>query len=100
MLRLFQSCVNFADRIFQCLIITLFFGNHFFPVPLIYVDRVNIVRILISADGTHIGVKTFTGMKTVVLECIAFPFCQRMHDLRGSVLLLLDPERNRALHTI
>ena len=58
------------------------------------------VRILISADGTHIGVKTFTGMKTVVLECIAFPFCQRMHDLRGSVLLLLDPERNRALHTI
>ena len=76
MLRLFQSCVNFADRIFQCLIITLFFGNHFFPVPLIHIDRVKIVGVLVPADRAHISVKSLARVKAVALQCIAFPFCK------------------------
>ena len=61
---------------------TVLAGDHLFPIPLIHVDRMDIVKILIAADGVHIGVKTVANEEMIFLQSEALPFCQRMHHLR------------------
>ena len=43
------------------------FMDDFFPVPLVYKDRVDVIRVFISADRIHIGIQTFTVVETVFL---------------------------------
>ena len=51
-----QSLIYGLDRIPESLFISFVFRNDFFPVPLIHEDRVDVVGILIPADGVHICV--------------------------------------------
>ena len=74
--------------------------DDFLPVPLIHEDGVDIVGNLITPDGVHVGVKTLPVRKTVFFERVALPFGERLNDLGGSAVLLLDIEGDRALHTV
>ena len=69
---------------------TLFTSNDLFPVPLVNIYGMDIVGLLITANGAHVGVKTFSCGKTVFLECIAFPFCERLYNLSFSGVLVFD----------
>ena len=84
-------------QVIQC---PLFFGNDFFPVPLVYEYRMNIVGIFVPADGIHIGIEPFSGRKTVFMQCEALPFCERVHDLCILAVLFLNIKRNRALYAV
>ena len=98
--RFLQGLVNLPDGFFQIFYIPVFLQDNFFPVPLIHVDGVNIIRILIPADGAHICVEAFADVEAVLLQGVALPFCQGMNDLGGTLILLLDAEGNGALHTV
>ena len=49
-------------------------GDDLFPVPLVDVQRMQIIQLLITADGVHIGVQPGSGFKTVIMQRLAFPF--------------------------
>ena len=60
---------------------TGFPGDDLFPVPLVYVDRVEVIQLLVPADGVHVGVEAGIGAEAVALQGQALPLCQRMDDL-------------------
>ena len=45
--------------------VSFFFSYYFFPVPLVNIDRMNVVSFFIATDGTHICVKSFAVGKSV-----------------------------------
>ena len=100
LLSLAQNLVYGADGLFQSLQIPLILGDDLLPVPLVYIDGVDVVGFFILADGTHVGVETLTGLKTILLQGIALPFCQRLYDLCFTVSLCSNMEIYRTLHTV
>ena len=68
-----------------------------FPVPLVDVDRVQIVEhVLIAADGVHVGIEALSGVEIIAIEGHALPLGERLDDLRLPAGLQ-DVERHRAL---
>ena len=57
-------------------------GDNLFPVPLVHIDRVDIIQFLIPTDGVHIGIQSLAGLKAVAEKRQALPLGQRMDDLR------------------
>ena len=53
-----------------------------FPVPLIDIDRMDVVKLFVAADGVHIGIQAVSDRKVVFFECQTLPFGKRMHHLR------------------
>ena len=95
-----QYFVYGADGLLQSFKIPFIPGDDLLPVPLIYIDRVDVVGGLILADGTHVGVESLTGLKTVFLQGITLPFGQRLYDLCFAVSLCSNMEIYRTLHTV
>ena len=60
----------------------VFTGDDLFPVPLVDVDGVEVVDLLVAADGIHVGEKSLAGVELIALERQALPLRQRMDDLR------------------
>ena len=78
----------------------LLFGDDLLPVPLVYVAGVEVVKLLIAADGVHVGVKAFARLKAVFLQCHTFPFCEGMYDLNGLSRDCSDVELDRTLYAV
>ena len=57
----------------------------------------DIVCILIPADGVHIGIYAFSDAKAVFFQGIALPFGKGVDYLRMLFILLPDPEGDRTL---
>ena len=57
-------------------------GYNLFPIPLVNVDRVYVIKLLVTANGVHIRVKTVANEEVVFLKRKPFPFSKRVHDLR------------------
>ena len=55
------------------------------PVPLVHVDGMNVVQILVAADGVHVGDKSLVHFEIVALEGETFPLGERMDHLRVGV---------------
>ena len=87
-----QRGINGLHHCLQRLLISLLLRNDLFPVPLIHINGVDIIGILIPADGVHIGIKTLAGQETISAKSHPLPFCQRMNDLHMAVALLFDPK--------
>ena len=62
--------------------ISVVFCDNLLPVPLVNVDRVNVVKLLVAADRVHIGVKSVANRETVSFEGKSLPLCKGVHDLR------------------
>ena len=88
-----------ADGLTQKIQRALFSGNNALPVPLVNIDAVQVVQLLITADGVHIGHKALTGAIAVLVQGIAFPFGKAVYDL-GLLIQAGNIERNGALHTV
>ena len=48
---------NGPDNELEIFAVPVFPGNDLFPVPLVYIDGVDVVQILIPANGVHIGIQ-------------------------------------------
>ena len=69
------------------------------PIPLIDVDGVQVIQLLVPADGVHVGVNALAGVDIVAIERHALPLGQRMDDLRVGVRAG-NIEADRALHAV
>ena len=52
------------------------------PVPLVDIDRVQIVHDLVAPDRVHIGDQPLARADLIAAEGIALPLCEGMHHLR------------------
>ncbi len=95
-----QSFVDGAHGLFQEIQAPLLPGNDFFPVPLIHVDGMDVVRLFIPADCAHVRIEPFSVGKSVLFQCKPFPLGQRMHNFRLIIILFFDAEHDRALHAV
>ena len=78
-----QPVIGVADRpddgpddqlqVFQ---ISVFPGNNFLPVPLVYVDGMDIIQIFIPADGVHICVQAIAYTEMIPLQRKTLPLSQ------------------------
>ena len=72
---------NGPDDELQILQIPIFPGDDLLPVPLVHIDGVDIVQLLVPADGVHIGVQAVADAEIVPLQGKALPFGQGMNHL-------------------
>ncbi len=70
------------------------------PVPLIDIERVEVVHLLVGADSVHVGVDAAARLYVVFCQCESFPLCQRVHDLSLRFAHVLDRKSHRTLHTV
>ena len=92
--------VNAADGGLQIVQRALFRPHHTLPVPLIDVQGMEIVQILVGADGVHVGVQTFAGHKIQIGQLHALPFRQRVDDLGAHIRHRLDRKCHRTLDAV
>ena len=67
---------NALHGILQRIQRTLILINNLFPVPLIDIDGVQVIQILVTADGVHVGIEAFTQRESVIMQSLTLPFCQ------------------------
>ena len=72
---------NRLDNELQEVQIPIFPGNDLLPIPLVNVNGVDVVQLLIPANGVHVGVQAVAHGKMVPLQGQTLPFGQRMHHL-------------------
>ena len=60
----------------------------------------NVVGVLIPADGAHVGVEAFADVEAVLLQGVALPFGQRVDNFGRALVLFPDAKGNGALHTV
>ena len=92
--------VNFSNDLFQEIEVALFGRHGAFPIPLIHVDRMQVIQLFVGADGVHVGIKTVTGSDAVSSEFHSFPLGQRMHHLGAAFTHIFDRERNRPFDAV
>jgi hypothetical protein len=73
--------VDAADDLFQERHRSVLRADHAFPIPLIDIERVQVVEDLVGPDRVHVRVEPLARRKPIVGERHAFPFGQRLHDL-------------------
>ena len=83
-----ESVIGAADCLYngtnnqlQIVQIPVFPGDDFFPVPLVHIDRVNVIQILITADCVHVRVQAVAHTEIIAFQRQTLPFCQRMDNL-------------------
>ena len=99
LLRVDEGVHNGLHRLLQVLHGTLLGSDDLLPVPLIHVGRVQLVQILIPADGVHIGIQTDAGAELIALQSQTLPLGQRVNHLGGS-LHAVDVKGHGALHAV
>lgn len=80
--------------------LALLTGDDSFPVPLVNIQRMEVVQLLIGSDGIHVGINAKAWFNMVFGQRESLPFSQRMNNFCLGVTQVLDGERHRALHAI
>ena len=81
----------------QC---AVFLAYHGLPVPLVYIQRVQVVKLLVGTYGVHIGIDTVSWLNFILSQTQSFPLSQRVNHLCLCVAQILDGEAHGALHTV
>ena len=88
-----------VHRRLQIIRVPVLFPDDLLPVPLVHIGGVEIVQLLIPADGVHIGVQALPLVELVALQRQTLPLGQRVDHHS----LTLDPanvEGDGALHAV
>ena len=99
-LRAQNGGVDAAHHILQKSERAVALGDDSLPVPLVHIERVEIVELLIGANGVHVGVDAVARLHLVFSQRQALPFGQRVNHLSAGLTHVLDGEGNGALHTV
>ena len=68
-------------HVVQVCLVALVRFDDLLPVPLVHIDGVEVVQLLVAANGVHVAHDALAHVEVVALERIALPFRQRLHDL-------------------
>ncbi len=72
-LRLPDSLVDFTHGIFQEIQIPVTLINSTLPVPLVHIQRMQIVKVLVRTDCVHVSIKSESGRNIVCTEFHTLP---------------------------
>ena len=75
-------------------------GDCFLPIPLVNIERVEIVELLVGTDSVHVSVEPETGSYVVIPQLGALPLCQRVDHLRTAVAQIFHRKGHRTLHPV
>ena len=53
---------------------TLFLGNHSFPVPLVYIQRMQVIQLFVSTNSVHIRIDAVTRLYRIFCQTQTLPF--------------------------
>ena len=96
----FHRLVDRFDDPFQEAEVALLGAHRALPVPLIDVERVDVVQLFVGADGVHVGVESVSRGDLVGSELHAFPLGQRVHHFGTAFAQVADRERHGAFHAV
>ena len=88
-----------THRLLQIVGVPVLCPDDLLPVPLVHIGGVEVVQLLVPADGVHVGIKALSLVELVALQGQALPLGQRV-DHYGLPLDAPDVEGHRALHTV
>ncbi len=74
-----HCCNDGTDHLFQVGFIPVAFRNDLFPVPLVYIDRMEVIQFFFPANSVHVGVQALAHSETIFLQGLTLPFCQTLH---------------------
>ena len=95
-----QGAVDAADDVVKEVHRAILRADGALPVPLIDVERVDVVQLFVGADSVHVRVEPLAGRDTVSSQLHALPLGQRVNYLGASVAHVFDGERYGALHAV
>ncbi|MPM98929.1 hypothetical protein SDC9_146119 [bioreactor metagenome] len=90
---------NGAHGVFEILEVPVLPADVLFPVPLVHVHGVEVVHLLISADGIHIGIEAGPGLELIPLQRQTLPLGQRVDHLPVSAHVR-NVEGHGAFHAV
>ena len=77
-----------AHDVLQIRLVPVFLTDDLLPVPLVHIDGVEVVHVLVAADGVHVAVEALAHAEAVVLQGLALPLGQRLNDLHLDAAVL------------
>ena len=92
--------IDALDRRLEIRLCTFFLLDRLLPVPLVDVDRMQVVEFLVAADGVHIGVNTVPRADPVAADRHALPLSQRLHNFRLMLFHIKNRKINRSFHAV
>ena len=70
-----------AHDVLQIRLVPVFLTDDLLPVPLVHIDGVEVVHVLVAADGVHVAVEALAHAEAVIFQGLALPLGQRLHHL-------------------
>ena len=70
-----------AHHVLQVGLAAVLLADDLLPVPLVHINGVEVVQLLVPADGVHVAVQALAHPEAVVLQGLTLPLCQRLHHL-------------------
>ena len=103
---LFDDVVRLNDRtddlfddVMQEFPVAVFPADDPAPVPLVDIQRMQVVHIVVPADGVHVGIDAGPGLIAIVPERVALPFGKALNDL-ALPFHVLHRKGDFSLHTV
>ena len=97
--RLADGADDVAHAALEVRLVAVLAGDDLLPVPLVDVNRVEVVHLFVAPDGVHIGEQALADVELVALEGQPLPLGERMDDLRVDADIG-NVERDGALDTV
>ena len=95
-----DSSINATHHVFQEYQAAVFLLDHSLPIPLVNIQRVEIIEFFVSTNSIHIGIDAISRFYFIFSQCQSLPFCQRMNHFRFSISQIFDRESYRTFHSI
>ena len=99
-LRATDGSVNPLHNVLQEGHRTVLLADHGLPVPLVYVERVQVVQFLVGTYGVHVRIDAVARLNLILSQREPLPLGQRVHHLGLSVAEILDGECHCPLNTV
>ena len=92
--------VDSAHDALEELDVTLLGHHDGFPVPLVNVEGVEVVKLFVGTNGVHVGIDAIAGLDIIVGKGESLPFGEGVNHLRFLVAQAFDGECYGALYTV
>ena len=99
-LGLSEDPVDIAHDVLEGVQSAVLFADDLFPVPLVHIDRVDVVRYFIAPDRAHVGVESLADLEAVLFQGVALPLGQRLDDLPAAAVLLENVKIHRTFDSV
>ena len=98
--QVFERVVNYCDCFFEIFFGSLLFSYNLFPVPLVHIYGMKIVKLFVTSDGVHIGVDTVSRSNTVSAESHTLPFGKGLYYFNSLFVHIFDCKLYGSLNSV